>query len=86
MKLIYHKHFIKAYRKLPEKIKLHTKERLKLFEMEPFYVLLNNHELEGKYKGYRSININGDYRAIYVLFSDNVAHFVKLGTHSDLYE
>ncbi len=86
MKTIYHKYFIKAYSKLTEKIKDKTDQRLRLFMDNPFATELNNHELSGKYTGHRSININGDLRAIYLPISKDLAHFIRLGTHSELYD
>lgn len=52
---------------------------------DPFHEILNNHSLKGKYKGYRSINISGDYRAIYSLIKEDTAYFIALDTHSSLY-
>lgn len=33
---------------------------------------------------YRSINITGDYRAIYEV-KDGIAYFISVGTHHELY-
>ena len=51
----------------------------------PFHSLLNNHALSGKYSGYRSINIGGDLRAIYEPISLDIAFFIIMGTHPELY-
>lgn len=80
----YHKDFIKAFKKLPQKTKKKFQERQILFEKDAFSPILNNHALGGKYQGYRSINIGGDLRAIYIKNSDSVV-FVKIGSHSRLY-
>lgn len=85
MKYQLHKSFVKAYRKLPDKLKRSVKEKLSLFCEDPFLKELNNHALSGKYQGYRSINITGDYRAIYKVLSEEEVIFVVLGTHSQLY-
>ncbi|MBI2330404.1 type II toxin-antitoxin system mRNA interferase toxin, RelE/StbE family [Candidatus Daviesbacteria bacterium] len=58
--------------------------RLELFIINQFHPQLNNHSLTGKYKGNRSINITGDWRAIYSEEKDSVI-FELLGTHSQLY-
>ena len=86
MKKIYHKHFIKTYSKLSEKLKDKVDERLTLFRGSPLSEVLNNHELKGEFVGHRSININGDYRAIYRQISKDKVLFVKLGTYSELYD
>lgn len=81
-----HKNFLKSYRRLPEKLKQAVKERIGLFCYDPFLQILNNHPLTGKYQGYRSINVTGDYRAIYRMISEDEAIFELLGSHSQLYD
>lgn len=85
MKYHLHKSFVKSYRKLPKKLRKVVKEKLILFCEDLFIHELNNHALSGKYKGYRSINISGDYRAIYREIQKKEVVFVILGTHSQLY-
>ncbi len=85
MKVRLHKKFEKRYVKLPHEIRAHFKERRDIFILDSFHPLLQNHALKGKYQGYRSINITGDYRAVYKLENDNLALFVDIGTHSELY-
>lgn len=76
---------MKQYKKLPA-IQKKVDKRLALFAEDPFVPALNNHALAGKYEGYRSINITGNYRAIYELVNDNTAYFIALGTHPNLYK
>lgn len=85
MKYRFHNHFKKAYSKLPEKIKKSVGSKLVLFSKDPSEASLNNHPLLGKYNRYRSINITGDYHAIYRYLNEDEVIFVKLGTHSELY-
>lgn len=85
MKIIFHKSFEKKYKKLSEKIKLKIKEKNILFAEDPYNTTLNNHALNGKYTGYRSININRGMRIIYKLLDKDTALFVEVGTHSKLY-
>jgi mRNA-degrading endonuclease YafQ of YafQ-DinJ toxin-antitoxin module len=70
--------------KLPIKIEDAFNARLAIFLVNKFDPLLNNHELEGEYAGYKSINIMGDYRAIFQDFGDDIL-FITIGTHSELY-
>lgn len=86
MKIIFHRNFEKKYQKLPENIKLKIKEKNIIFANDPFDPILNNHALNGKFLGYRSINISGNIRAIYKLVTIDVALFTNIGTHSDLYK
>ena len=59
-------------------------ERLELFLSDPYNATLNNHSVEKAFPDCRSINITGDYRAI---FKDqgNVVIFIIIGTHAELY-
>jgi addiction module RelE/StbE family toxin len=85
MKLVFHRDFTKAYRKLSQKVRLRAQEQLFLFESDPFGLKLNNHPLKGRFSGFRSINITGDMRAVYEMVSDDTAYFVAIGSHSELY-
>jgi mRNA-degrading endonuclease YafQ of YafQ-DinJ toxin-antitoxin module len=62
------------------------RDRIKLFVKEPFHPLLNNHPLKGKLGEYRSINITGDYRAVFLEPESSVALFVDVDTHHNLYK
>lgn len=82
------KRFIKSFHKMPEYIKDKFDKRVKSFENNPFTKELNNHALNWDYKGLRSINITGDYRAIfkeYPNWSYEFVDFIDIGTHSQLY-
>lgn len=81
-----HKSFIKDYQKLPKKIQEQFKERRNLFLINAFHPTLKNHALIGKYQGTRSINITGDIRAIYIENSNGSCTFMRIGSHSQLYE
>lgn len=85
----YSKTFDKQLRKSPLKIKKAFRNRLELFLKQPFHPILNNHPLKGNLLGYRSINITGDWRALYSERSENrskVIIFEIIGTHSQLYK
>ena len=79
------KNFDKQYSKLNLKVKGQFKNRIEVFSADPFDVILRNHALKGKYLGYRSIDINGDVRALYTVKGDIVIIFGFIGTHSQLY-
>ncbi len=84
MNIRLHKKFIKGYNKLTNSQKKKFKERRNLFLQDEFNPVLNNHALIGKYKGYRSINVGGDLRAIFKQEQDKVL-FTIIGSHSKLY-
>jgi len=85
MQIILHKSFLKMYAKQSLKIQQKFKESRNLFIEDKFNVKLNNHALKGKWLGHRSINITGNYRAIFREDAD-VITFVAIGTHSQLYK
>lgn len=80
--------FAKQYRKTDHKIRKAVDKRLELFLKNPLNPILNNHSLSGNFQGYRSINITGDWRAIYSEIKEGdqtLIVFKSLGTHSQLY-
>lgn len=84
MRLQFSSSFKKKYRKLPATIKHHADERLRLFVADSFHPLLHNHSVDKRFPGCRSINVTGDYRAIFKEQA-SAAVFVNIGTHSELY-
>ena len=81
----YSKSFDKQLKKAPIKIKIAFRKRLKLFLLNSSSPQLRNHALVGRYLGLRSINVTGDWRAIYKEGKE-VTIFLFLGTHSQLYK
>ncbi len=79
-----HKNFIRQYKR-QRAIQEQVDKRLALFRANPFERILNNHSLRGKYKGYRSINIAGDFRAVYEVIDERTVRFIALDTHGNLY-
>ena len=89
MKISYGKKFSKQHEKTPVQIRNVFNQKIRLFIENPIHPLLNNHTLTGKLLGYRSINITGDWRAVYKELKsedgENKIIFELLGTHSQLY-
>ncbi len=85
MNVVFHKRFDKMAGKLPVKVKAKMVERITIFSKDPLSPLLRNHALNTPYKGSYSIDITGDYRAIYQLVDDETSLFTHIGTHSQLY-
>lgn len=78
--------FLRALEKSPTKIKIAFRKRFALFKRNPQNPLLRNHKLTGEYKGIYSINITGDWRALYEIVDNETIVFLLLGTHSQLYK
>ncbi len=88
MIITFDKKFDKRFKKLSAKIKERFYERLNIFKNNKFEKILNDHSLHGEYEGCRSINITGNYRAVYKTINqkDDVVYlFVQIGTHPELY-
>jgi addiction module RelE/StbE family toxin len=84
MQLAYSNTFIKQAKKLPPEVRRKLQARIVLFSENPLNPTLRNHALRGRYKDYRSIDVTGDVRALY-LQQDNQAIFDVVGSHSQLY-
>jgi len=85
MKVILHRNFEKKFVKLHPELQEKFKERRNLFLEDHFHPLLNNHPLSGNRTGQWSINITGDWRAVYVFKDDSTVIFLDIDTHSNLY-
>ena len=85
MTISYSKNFIKQSKKLTPRLREKIVERIERFSINPFDPPLRNHLLKGAYQEYGSINITGDYRALY-LVRDTEIIFDYIGTHAQLYE
>jgi addiction module RelE/StbE family toxin len=85
MRVSFHKNFDRSYKKCSVKVQNQFKKRLKLFLENPYHVLLENHVLHGEWRNFRSINIAGDWRALYYYIDDDIVEFFIIDTHSNLY-
>lgn len=88
--MLYHqieftKSFTKQFKKLRTNQQERFYERLQLFKKNPQDRVLRDHALKGKYKGYRSIDIESDLRALYYVKDNVVVVFAIIGTHGQLY-
>ena len=75
--------FLKRYAKLSLKMQKRVSERLALFKRDWRNPVLRTHKLQGKWKGYLSINVTGDYRAMFEWKQEGeFAVFHEIGTAS----
>lgn len=81
--------FLSKLKRVDVRVRKSVKERILLFSKNPYDLQLNNHALKREYEGYRSIDINSDYRVLYQVKQENdeeiVYYFVLFGTHYELY-
>ena len=85
--MLYHsidftKNFTNQFKVLRPKQKVRFYDRLDLFKKNPHDKALRDHALKGKYRGYRSIDIEGDLRALYFVKGNTIIIFGFIGTHS----
>lgn len=89
MKVRYGPDFYRLYKKANVIIRKSVDEKIQIFLKDSNDLQLDNHVLERKWRGYRSIDITADCRAIYKevgIGDEIVAYFVALGTHEELYQ
>ena len=84
MEIVFHKQFKKKFEKLPVKVQNKFFDRLKLFMRDQTHETLNNHSVDKAFPECRSINVTGNYRAIFKE-GQEVVTFMIIGTHSELY-
>ena len=88
-KILFSKRFVKHYQKAPAKVQAQFKTKIALFEQNQHDVRLRNHPLAGNWLGCRSIDITGDWRAVYEELKNGqpmCVEFVEICTHSQLYK
>ena len=85
MQVVYEKQFTKVFKKLLPKIQEKFFEHLHAFAVNKYDLILNYHSVEKVYPGCRSIDITGDYRAIF-FEDDEMVTFIAIGTHAQLYK
>ena len=86
MQVILHKHFLKKYKKLPKAIQKTFVARTHILLTEPTNPLLHIHTLKGDLVPQKSLNVTGDYRALFIVDEETqTITFLRIGTHSELY-
>lgn len=84
MEVKFHTTFKKKLKKIPSKMQDRFYERLELFMQDRSNRVLNNHSVDRAFPNCRSINVSGDYRAIFEDHGELII-FINIGTHSSLY-
>lgn len=86
MNVIFSNAFKKKLKKCSKNITEIFSLKLQIFVADNKARVLNIHRLHGAYDGYQSINITGDYRAVYKLLDSEHAYFVDIDYHANLYK
>jgi addiction module RelE/StbE family toxin len=88
MEIRYATRFRKQYRKAAIGVREAFAQTLELFVAEPNHPMLRNHPLKEKFAGFRSIDVTGDWRAVFKeakAGNRTIITFHLLGTHDTLY-
>ena len=83
--VVYNKNFVRQYIKLPGRIQKKFDKRIDIFKENPYHPLLRVHKLKGDTEPFESMNVTGDYRALFVWETKERVRFHQIGTHSELY-
>lgn len=81
------KAFDRQRKKAPQEIKIAFIEALSIFLEDQHHPKLRNHPLQRKLVGYRSIDVTGDWRALFKITKtgkQEIVTFHKIGTHKEL--
>lgn len=79
------KSFIKAFDKLPKRIKPVAIERIKMFSENRSDPELHDHALKGRMKGKRAFWITNDFRIVYRIEYD-IFVLLDIGKHTQVYK
>jgi mRNA interferase YafQ len=93
VKIVAHKSFKKAFKKLIKKnpqLQDRILDILDLLENDPFTHSLKSHKLTGDLDGYWSCSVNYDCRIIFIFFQDEKSEetliiLVDIGSHDEVY-
>ena len=67
--------------KLPEKIQLKSKKKIKLFEEDCFNRILDTHKLKGVLKNFWSFSIDDNYRVMFRFLPEQEVIYYRIGLH-----
>lgn len=76
---------LKKIKHQDKKLVLKIEKQLTLFKIDPKHPSLRLHKLSGKFKNTWSISITKSARMVYVLLAHDIAYFVDIGTHDQVY-
>jgi len=85
MEYLLSKRFEKEFSKLPSGVKRKVIAALERFVQDHEHPSLRAHALAGTWRDHWSIDVTGDYRAVYTHVTEDVVRFVAIGTHAQLY-
>jgi addiction module RelE/StbE family toxin len=88
IKLVWHKSFIRAFKKTCKKnpeIKDNLLKALELFVNNPYHPILGIHKLSGKLKGHYAFSLGYDCRVIVKFIDQGEVALISIGKHEEVY-
>jgi mRNA-degrading endonuclease YafQ of YafQ-DinJ toxin-antitoxin module len=85
MYIEYRNTYKKMFQSLSKDEKVLTKEVLELFIENPNHPSLRNHPLDPPLERYRTISVDDDLRILFRMIDPDIAIFLKIGTHEEVY-
>lgn len=82
VEISYTSKFAKNFKRLDASVRLKAKQRIEIFQTDPYNPVLKTHKLAGKLKDFYSFSINYSYRILFAFEDSNKVTFIDVGTHS----
>ena len=84
MRVHYRPRFLRVFRRLDPQMQKRVKERIALFERNPFDARLDTHTLHGKLKGFWSFSVDDRCRVLFQFLDKKKEQsaFLDVGDHS----
>lgn len=80
--LLFTPEFLRDAKKLPQDLLYRLKQKLTLFEQEPFHLSLRSHKLGGGLQEFCAFSVNYRVRALFKVLPDHHMLMVRIGGHS----
>lgn len=68
-----------------KKLEQRFRDRVAIFQNDPFDARLRTHQLSGQLDGHWSFSVDYDCRVVFSFVEPNRALFVDIGTHEEVY-
>ncbi|PIR42619.1 hypothetical protein COV25_02005 [candidate division WWE3 bacterium CG10_big_fil_rev_8_21_14_0_10_35_32] len=82
VEISYTSKFVKNYKRLDANIRSKAKQRIEVFQIDPYNPVLKTHKLTGQLNKFCSFSINYSYRILFAFENSNQVTFIDVGTHS----
>lgn len=88
IKLVWHKSFIKAFKKTSKKnpeLRDKLLKALELFVNNPYHPVLATHKLSGKLNGHHAFSLGYDCRVVVKFIGPMEVALISIGKHEEVY-